>query len=142
MLFRAATGTTYKLNNKRLAKFFFYWSIAVLVFKILILINIEGLNFNIGGGNFLKIYNIWLGADGESYLKGYQALLDDGLFATDQTLYYWPAGYPLLILFLSIFGKSWVLLTLSLFQSIIFSFGYITQSVRYKIFFLFLVLTF
>ena len=112
-----------KLNNKSLAKKFFYWSIAVLVFKILILINIASLNFNIGGGNFLKIYNIWLGADGESYLKGYQALLDDGLFATDRTLNYWPAGYPLLILFLSIFGKSWVLLTLSLFQSIIFSFA-------------------
>ena len=46
----------------------------------------------------------------------------DGKASTQEgILNYWPAGYPLVILFLSLFGKSWVLTSLSVFQSIIFS---------------------
>jgi hypothetical protein len=56
-------------------------------------------------------------------LKGYDSLLKDGIFSTEKLLYNWPAGYPFVILFLSLFGTSWVLTTLSLFQSIVFAFA-------------------
>jgi hypothetical protein len=65
----------------------------------------------------------WLGADGENYLMGYNALLRDGILSPESILNYWPAGYPLLILFLSILGKSWVLTTLSIAQSLVFSYA-------------------
>jgi len=54
---------------------------------------------------------------------GYNALLKDGVFSPESVLNYWPAGYPLLILFLSILGMSWVLTTLSIVQSLVFSYA-------------------
>jgi hypothetical protein len=71
----------------------------------------------------MDINGIWLGADGDNYLKGYQALLNDGVFSPESILNYWPAGYPLFILLLSILGKSWVLTTLAVIQSAIFSYS-------------------
>jgi len=44
----------------------------------------------------------WLGADGESYLKGADAILKDGIYSKESVLTFWPAGYPILI---SLFGK-------------------------------------
>ena len=103
-----------------LSKNFFYWAMTVFIIKLGIIFRIEGLNA--GSGN--RVYFVdgaWLGADGENYLMGYNALLKDGIFSPESILNYWPAGYPLLILFLSILGKSWVLTTLSIVQSLVFS---------------------
>jgi hypothetical protein len=99
-----------------------YWAIAVFVVKLLIIFNIQGGNIEISGRPFF-LDGVWLGADGENYLKGYEALSREGLFSKEGILNYWPAGYPLVILFLSILGKSWVLTTLSIVQSLIFSYA-------------------
>jgi hypothetical protein len=109
---------THPIINKLL-----YWSIFVFILKLIVILNITQVNFNLSGGRILQIDNIWLGADGENYLKGYEAMLKDGIFSSDQILNYWPAGYPILILLLSLLGKSWVLTTLSILQSVIFSYA-------------------
>jgi hypothetical protein len=101
---------------------FLYWAIAVFIIKLGIIFRIEGIN----AGSIDRVYFVdgaWLGADGENYLMGYNALLRDGMFSPESILNYWPAGYPLLILFLSLLGKSWVLTTLSIVQSLIFSYA-------------------
>jgi hypothetical protein len=101
---------------------FLYWAIAVFIIKLGIIFRIEGIN----AGSVNRVYFVdgaWLGADGENYLMGYNALLKDGIFSPESILNYWPAGYPLLILFLSILGKSWVLTTLSIVQSLVFSYA-------------------
>ena len=98
-----------------------YWSLIVFFIKILIIVNISIVNFQVSPNQIFKIDGIWLGADGENYLKGYQALLQDGVFSPASILNFWPAGYPLILLALSIFGQSWVLTTLSVLQSLIFS---------------------
>jgi hypothetical protein len=103
-----------------LSKTFLYWAIAVFVIKLTIIFNIQGGNIEISGRQFF-IDGIWLGADGENYLKGYEALSREGLFSKEGILNYWPAGYPMVILFLSILGQSWVLTTLSVVQSAVFS---------------------
>jgi hypothetical protein len=103
-----------------LSKSFKYWAIAVFVVKLLIIFNIQGGDIEISGRRFF-LDGIWLGADGENYLKGYEALMRDGIFSKESILNYWPAGYPLMILFLSFLGKSWVLTVLSILQSAIFS---------------------
>jgi hypothetical protein len=105
-----------------LSKTFLYWAIAVFVVKLLIVFNIQGANIEISGRPFF-LDGVWLGADGENYLKGYEALSREGLFSKEGILNYWPAGYPLLILLLSSLGKSWVLTTLSIVQSLIFSYA-------------------
>jgi hypothetical protein len=107
-------------NNN--TKIFMYWAVSVFIIKIAIIFRIEGINTGYGSGTYF-VDGSWLGADGENYLTGYFALLKDGIFSADSILNYWPAGYPLLILFLSFFGKSWVLTTLSIFQSIVFSYA-------------------
>ena len=106
---------------RNLSKTFLYWAIAVFAVKLLIIFNIQGGNIEISGRPFF-LDGVWLGADGENYLKGYEALSREGLFSKEGILNYWPAGYPLLILLLSLFGKGWVLTTLSIVQSLIFSY--------------------
>ena len=105
-----------------MGKTFLYWAIAVFVVKLLIIFNIQSGIIEISGRPFF-IDGVWLGADGENYLKGYEALSREGLFSKEGILNYWPAGYPLLILLLSSLGKSWVLTTLSIVQSLIFSYA-------------------
>jgi hypothetical protein len=101
---------------------FLYWAIAVFIIKLGIIFRIEGINAG-SGDRVYFVDGAWLGADGENYLMGYNALLKDGIFSPESILNYWPAGYPLLILFLSILGKSWVLTTLSIAQSLVFSYA-------------------
>jgi len=108
--------------ERNLSKSFLYWVIAVFIIKLGIIFRIEGINAG-SGDRVYFVDGAWLGADGENYLMGYNALLRDGIFSPESILNYWPAGYPLLILFLSILGKSWVLTTLSIMQSLVFSYA-------------------
>jgi hypothetical protein len=97
------------VKQRNLAKDFMYWAIAVFIIKLVIIGNVQG--------------GAWLGADGENYLTGYDFLIRDGIFSKESILNYWPAGYPLFIFFLSVIGKSFVLTTLAVVQSAIFSFS-------------------
>ncbi len=92
-----------------LAKYFMYWAIAVFIIKLIIIGNVQD--------------GIWPGADHEGYTNGLNALMKDGVFSNQFELNYWPAGYPLVILFLSAFGKSYVLTTLAVVQSAVYSFA-------------------
>jgi hypothetical protein len=97
-----------------------FWAICVFLIKLFLILNIHVGIIEISGQPF-TVDGIWLGADGENYLAAYSAILREGVFSPSSTLSYFPAGYPILISALSIFGKSWVLTTLSIFQSMIFS---------------------
>ena len=108
--------------ERNLSKNFLYWAVAIFVIKLGIIFRIEGMNAG-SGDRVYFVDGAWLGADGENYLMGYNALLRDGIFSPESILNYWPAGYPLLIFFLSLLGKSWVLTTLSIVQSLIFSYA-------------------
>jgi hypothetical protein len=108
--------------ESNLSKSFLYWAIAVFVIKLGIIFRIEGMNAG-SGDRVYFVDGAWLGADGENYLMGYNALVREGIFSPESILNYWPAGYPLLILVLSLLGKSWVLTTLSIVQSLIFSYA-------------------
>jgi hypothetical protein len=108
--------------KENLQRKFLLWAIAVFVIKLAIIFRIQGMNAG-SGDRVYFVDGAWLGADGENYLMGYNALLKDGVFSPESILNYWPAGYPLVILFLSILGKSWALTTLSIVQSVIFSFA-------------------
>jgi hypothetical protein len=97
------------VKQRNLAKDFMYWAIAVFIIKLIIIGNVQG--------------GAWLGADGENYLTGFDGLIKDGIFSDESRLYSWPAGYPIFILLLSIIGKSFVLTTLSVLQSAIYSYA-------------------
>ena len=108
--------------QRDLKKTFMYWAATVFFIKLIISFNIPASNIEVNGKPFL-LDRIWLGADGENYLKGFDALVRDGIFSSEGILNYWPAGYPLIILFLSALGKSWVLTSLAISQSLFFSFS-------------------
>ena len=97
------------VKQRNLAKEFMYWAIAIFVIKLIIISNVQG--------------GIWPGADHEGYTNGFNALLKEGIFSDQYELNYWPAGYPLFILFLSLIGKSFVFVTLSVVQSAVYSFA-------------------
>jgi hypothetical protein len=97
------------INDKRLSKF----TMRLRFFLSLIFIAKVLISINIGGA--------WLGADGENYLEGANALLMDGLFSQNGKLLLWPAGYPILIFILAKIKLSWTLYLLSILQSAIFS---------------------
>ena len=118
--------------SRNTSRAFMYWSIAVLTVKIAIIFRIQGINTG-STGKMFYVDGAWLGADGENYLVGYNALLKEGIFSPEGILNYWPAGYPLFILLLSLLGKSWVLTTLSIVQSLLFSYAaYLFASQLYK----------
>jgi hypothetical protein len=108
--------------QRNLARTFMYWAVAVFAIKLIIIFNIQGGYTEISGRPFF-VDGIWPGSDGENYLTGYDALSKEGVFSKAGILNYFPAGYPLVMLFLSILGKSWVLTTLSITQSAVFSFA-------------------
>ena len=118
--------------SRNTSRAFMYWSIAVFIVKIAIIFRIQGINTG-STGKMFYVDGAWLGADGENYLVGYNALLKEGIFSPEGILNYWPAGYPLFILLLSLLGKSWVLTTLSIVQSLLFSYAaYLFASQLYK----------
>jgi hypothetical protein len=97
------------VKQRNLSRDFMFWAIAAFVIKLIIISNVQG--------------GIWAGADHEGYTNGFNALLKEGVFSDQYELNYWPAGYPLFILLLSLIGKSFVFTTLSVVQSAIFSFA-------------------
>ena len=108
--------------QRNLAKAFLYWAITIFIIKLIIIFNIAESNYDVLANPY-KIDGAWLGADGENYLTGYEFLTRDGIFSKESILSYWPAGYPLIMLALSLISKSWLLTTLSILQSLIFSFS-------------------
>jgi len=117
---------------KKGQRYLFLIPMFVFTLQTLIALRIEGFDwYGIGKGNLVvglgmmldNNYvppNSWLGADGESYLRGLQGLERDGFFSTEGTLSYWPAGYPILLwAFLKLFG-GFFFLAISTFQSLVF----------------------
>ena len=111
------------MSPKRgLKKTFAYWAVAIFIIKLITILNIQG--------------NALLGADGENYISAYEALVKDGLFSSERLLHYWPAGYPIFLLVLSFFGKTWLFGTLTILQSLIYSaavFHFVYQLSKTKI---------
>jgi len=106
--------------HSKLDRKFIYLACLVFFMKLVIIFNIPGKE--VGSEQAIHfVKGIWLGADGENYLTGYKALLADGIFSKAYILNYWPAGYPLLIYFLSFFSQELVLTLLAILQSLIFS---------------------
>ena len=103
-------------------KRFKIWALVGFVFKVITSLNIQEYAVKINDQAYF-VNGIWIGADGENYLSGYFSLNKDGLFSAAEILNYWPAGYPILIFFLAIFGKTWVLTTLAIVQSLVFSYA-------------------
>ena len=101
-----------KSQGKSLNKKLTLIPILALLIKIVIILNIKQSDGSIVGG--------WLGADGESYLKGVNGLILQGYFSDEGVLSYWPAGYPILIWILCKMSVLYVILLLSIFQSIFY----------------------
>ena len=101
---------------------FLLWAVTIFLIKIVVVLNISPVNILVGASKTIfQVDGIWVGADGESYVNGFYALSNDGVFAKERSLNYWPAAYPLLIWFLSLLGKNHVFTSLAIIQSLIFS---------------------
>ncbi|MDP1721536.1 MAG: hypothetical protein Q8L08_11195 [Candidatus Nanopelagicaceae bacterium] len=96
-------------KSQKLKRNIIWFSLIILFMKFLVIFSIPN------GG--------WLGADGESYLKGADALLNDGFFSKDSILNYWPAGYSILIWLFSFISTSKLAIVISIFQTVVFAYA-------------------
>jgi hypothetical protein len=105
----------------------------LLLIKLIIIVRIQGLNWypegeqDLGKG-LLKLLdsrlvppNIWFGSDGENYVRGLLGLVQNGLFSDARNLYYWPAGYPILMWGITLLFKGNLFLALSILQSLFYA---------------------
>jgi hypothetical protein len=95
-----------KLKDEKSKKAIFLVSCIILAVKLVLILSVKN------GG--------WLGADGESYLKGVDALIKSGLSSKESVLVYWPAGYPILLWILSLVSVAKLIYLLSFFQTILY----------------------
>jgi hypothetical protein len=101
------------------------------VIKLAIIARIQGFDwFTAGNGNMVngltslldKNYppsHVWYGADAENYLRSVVGLFREGFFSKEGNLYYWPAGYPILIWLLGLIGHGTMLTMVAILQSIL-----------------------
>jgi hypothetical protein len=68
-----------------------------------------------------RLANFWLGADGENYVAGLNALVRDGLFSPEGVLNYWPAGYPILLYTFGLPFRSWTLVSTGVVQTAVYA---------------------
>jgi hypothetical protein len=68
-----------------------------------------------------RLANFWLGADGENYVVGLNALVRDGLFSPEGILNYWPAGYPILLYVFGLPFRSFTLVSTGIIQTVIYA---------------------
>lgn len=110
------------LSNKRLSRRI---TIILLIFttiKLIILFVPKGVNFGVPL-DLIGHKQVWLGADGENYVNGFRALLNEGFFSQDTILVYFSAGYPLFLFCLGLLAKEATLILALLVQTLAFSFS-------------------
>jgi hypothetical protein len=102
------------------------------VIKLAIIARIQGFDwFTAGNGNMVnglttlldKNYapsHVWYGADAENYLRSVVALFRDGFFSKEGNLYYWPAGYPILIWLVGFISQGAMLSMVAILQSFLY----------------------
>lgn len=98
-----------EISDLRLHKYLIAIPLIALVIKFITMGNIPN--------------GIWLGADGENYLKGLDGLVKDGFFSSEGLLSYWPAGYPLLMWPMAEIAPKTFFYLLSIIQSIFFAYA-------------------
>jgi len=106
-----------EISDSKLHKYLIAIPLIALIIKLITMTNIPN--------------GIWLGADGENYLTGLDGLVEEGFFSKEGLLSYWPAGYPLLMWPLTIFGITKFYFVLSFLQSLFFAFStyYFTRKI-------------
>ncbi|MGA0866804.1 MAG: hypothetical protein ACO3QV_05755, partial [Candidatus Nanopelagicaceae bacterium] len=92
-----------------------------LLIKIIFIIRIGATAWPGIDPNQYRLANFWLGADGENYISGLNALVRDGIFSPEGILNYWPAGYPILLYFFGLPFRSWTLVSTGVVQTIIYA---------------------
>ncbi len=68
-----------------------------------------------------RLANFWMGADGENYVKGLDALVSGGFFSPEGILNYWPAGYPILLWIFGTPFRSWTLVSTGVIQTLVYA---------------------
>lgn len=98
-----------EISDSKLHKYLIAIPLIALFIKFTIMANIP-----LGG---------WYGADGENYTAGVDGLINDGFFSKESKLFYWPAGYPILLWPIAAISVSKFFYIVSFLQSIFFAYS-------------------
>ncbi len=95
--------------------------LAAFLVKIIFIIRIPAIAWPGIDPNQYRLANFWLGADGENYISGLNAIVRDGIFSPEGILNYWPAGYPILLYLFGLPFRSLTLVSTGLIQTVIYA---------------------
>ena len=104
-----AKSAKQEISDSKLHKYLIAIPLIALFIKFIVMANVP-----LGG---------WLGADGENYIDGVDALMADGFFSNESKLNYWPAGYPLLLWPLGEISTTKFIYLVSFLQSVFFAYS-------------------
>jgi hypothetical protein len=115
---QVAKSTKKEISDSKLHKYLIAIPVIALIIKLITMMNTPN--------------GIWLGADGENYLRGLDGLLAQGFFSTEPLLSYWPAGYPLLLWWLAAIRETNFFYLLTIIQSLFFAYAtyFLTNKLR------------
>jgi hypothetical protein len=88
--------------------------------KLIILLRIPPIAWPTIDSGLYRLDKFWLGADGENYVVGLTGLFADGIFSQVERLTYFPAGYPLLMYFMTFWSQVWSLPFVALSQTVFY----------------------
>ena len=91
--------------------------------KLVIVLRIQPIAWPNIDPELYRLDKFWLGADGENYITGLSGLFADGVFSEVERLTYFPAGYPLLMFFLTFWSQAWSLPVVAILQTILYGFA-------------------
>ena len=111
---RLTDGDLYRRN-------LFIVPLVAFLLKIVFILRIPSIAWPGLDPNQYRLANFWMGADGENYVAGLNALVRDGFFSPEGILNYWPAGYPILLYVFGLPIRSLTLVSAGLLQTLIYA---------------------
>ncbi len=97
--------------------------VVATIIKLIIVLRIQPIAWPNIDPSLYRLDKFWLGADGENYITGLTGLFADGIFSEVERLTYFPAGYPLLMYFLTFWSQAWSLPFVVFVQTILYCFA-------------------
>ena len=89
--------------------------------KLVIVLRIPPIAWPSIDSGLYRLDKFWLGADGENYVTGLTGLFADGVFSDVERLTYFPAGYPLLMYFVTFWSQAWSLPVIAIVQTVFYA---------------------
>jgi len=107
-------GSNSLIHSKK--QYIFYFILGITFVKIIIIFNIDPISDYYKAG-------AWVGSDTDGYLQGANAIKSEGFFTKSDFLSYYAPGYPVFLYVIQKIFGSYLILVVSILQTLFYSFS-------------------